>query len=1088
MSSVLLSVLHVRVCFHTGDTFSAEESPDHRRQGCSSAKCLPPTVQTTDIHDATMVAPTRLLRASWSSTLRLPKSTFPPRPLPVSRPNYLRRCTDELYAWQQKTRASPDADGKAPASFTLHDGPPYANGPLHIGHALNKITKDIICRYQVGQGKKVSYIPGWDCHGLPIEIKALQAQKKDLAQTDAVSVREAARELAANTVESQMKGFKEWAVMGDWDNAYKTMDKGFEIRQLEVFKNMFEKGLIYRQFKPVYWSPSSQTALAEAELEYDENHNSLAAFVRFPVHATGDLQNSALKSIADSLNVAIWTTTPWTLPANKAIAVHRDMEYSVVRDAEKNNENIIVASSRVEEYQKMIGRDVEVVLSGIPGSDLAGQLSYENPLQKANGLQPILHADFVTDSSGTGLVHMAPGHGMDDYHSCSAIGIDAFAPVDDAGKFTKEAFPEEPELLEGLPVADVKRTGSNAILKYLDKHDMLRAKHNFRHKYPIDWRTKEPVIVRATAQWFANVDDIKDLAMKALEGVQFIPETGRSRLESFIQGRSQWCISRQRAWGVPIPALFKVLGDGQLEATMDAATIEHIISVIKERGINAWWTDAQDDPAWQPKHLDGTFVRGRDTMDVWFDSGTTWTMLPSNETEPVADVYFEGTDQHRGWFQSSLLTHVATQATKNNTVKAPYKTLITHGFTLDGDGRKMSKSLGNVIAPAQIMSGELLPPVKRKKQKGEKQAAPKNAAPTYDAMGSDALRLWAASSDYTRDVTVGQPVLISVNQALHKYRVTFKWLLGVLSLASCPPVYTSFGDIRNELVGHKDLEAPSPPLKNLADRLAVHRLSQVSHDVHSHYSKYEFFKGINMLNKYIANDLSAFYFETLKDRIYTGHKSDCQELQKVLGLIFYELLQMLAPVCPLLVEEVWDHAPEALRNSSVHPARMPWTPLPRASQATQSFLGDTQVYIDRINSAIKAGQERLRANKKIGSSLESAVTICHKEDGPIGDWFSAHFAKAMSTSDAKHLSAVQLDELAGVFVVSGVEMQGAGKEPLALEWKEEEVFVADEEKGWDGKVVVHGARHAKCPRCWRFQSESEGDLCGRCDEVVKQEA
>jgi isoleucyl-tRNA synthetase len=1040
--------------------------------------------------DATMVVPTRFLRASWSSTLRLPKSTFPPRPLPASTAEYLRRCTAEHYAWQRNARSAPDADGKTPATFTLHDGPPYANGPLHVGHALNKITKDLICRFQVGQGKNVSYIPGWDCHGLPIEIKALQAQKKDLTQTDPVGVREAATELATKTIEKQMQGFKEWAVMGDWDNAYKTMEKGFEIRQLEVFKKMFEAGLIYRQYKPVYWSPSSRTALAEAELEYDENHKSLAAFVRFPVHVTNELQDGAFASITEPVGVVIWTTTPWTLPANRAIAVHKDIMYSVMQDSEKDNEKIIIATSRVEEYQKMLGRDLVVVLSELRGSDLAGQLSYENPFQKANGLQPILHADFVTDSSGTGLVHMAPGHGMDDYHACGALGIDAFAPVDDAGAFTKEAFPEQPELFEGLAVSDLKKTGSNAILNYLDKQNLLRAKHNYRHKYPIDWRTKEPVIVRATAQWFANVDNIKDGAMKAIENVNFMPGTGRSRLESFIQGRSQWCISRQRAWGVPIPALYKTLKDGQLEAAMDAETIQHIINVIEERGINAWWTDAQDDPVWKPQHLNGSYLRGRDTMDVWFDSGTSWAMLPPRGDRPVADVYFEGTDQHRGWFQSSLLTHVATQSSESGHIKAPYETLITHGFTLDSDGRKMSKSQGNVIEPAQIMSGELLPPVKRKKQKGDKPAVSKGSASTYDAMGSDALRLWVASSDYTRDVTIGQPVLMSVNQALHKYRVTFKWLLGVLSLPSCPPLYRSFSDVRNELVGQRDLGVSQAPLKNLVDRLAVHRLAKVSHDVHGYYTKYEFFKGVNLINRYITNDLSAFYFETLKDRIYTGHKSDCQQLQKVIGLIFYELMQMLAPVCPLLVEEAWDYTPKALKSNSVHPARTTWTPLPRADLQTEAFLTETQNYIDRINTAVKAAQERVRADKKLGSSLESAIAI-HNGSGEPCQWFSSHFSRALTGTEVQAfpegLSPAQRDELAGLFVVSGVRMGWTPETLTGREgYSEEEAFVADEEKGWSGSVVVHQALAEKCPRCWRYQKEEDDELCGRCGEVTKE--
>ncbi|KAE8825007.1 hypothetical protein PTNB73_07105 [Pyrenophora teres f. teres] len=826
-----------------------------------------------------------LPRASWSKTLRLPKSSFPPRPQASKTPEYLRRCTDELYAWQR----SPDRinyngnqrhqkngglgvsgknGGSEPTSeFTLHDGPPYANGPLHVGHALNKITKDVICRFQVGQGKRVSYIPGWDCHGLPIEIKALQAQKKDAAQTDAVSVRRAARELATRTIKEQKKGFKEWAVMGDWDNAYQTMERGFEIRQLGVFKSMFEKGLVYRMFKPVYWSPSSRTALAEAELEYDEGFKSLAAFVRYPVRV-GEGLRGKLGDVDGDVSVIIWTTTPWTLPANKAIAVHRDMQYSLVKDAEKGNELILIAASRVEEYEKILERKLEVVVPDVRGSDLVDQVQYENPFQKANGLQPIIHADFVTDSSGTGLVHLAPGHGMDDYNVCMSLNVPAFAPIDDAGAFTKDAFPEHPELLEGLPVADIKKSGSNAVCKYLEQLDMLRAKHNYRHKYPIDWRTKEPVITRATEQWFANVEGIKAASMKAISNVNFLPDSGRCRLESFIQGRSQWCISRQRAWGVPIPALYKVEDDGALTATMDSDIITHIIDVIKHRGIDAWWTDPADDPAWTPPHLTGTgtYVRGKDTMDVWFDSGTSWSLLPRSQhpDKPLADVYLEGTDQHRGWFQSSLLTYIATQSyTTTDAVKAPYKTLITHGFTLDASGRKMSKSLGNVVSPAQIMSGELLPPVKRKKSKGQTTATD-TTTQNYDTLGADALRLWAATSDYTRDVTIGQPMLLSINTSLHKYRVTFKWLLGIFSLTTCPPPFSSF----NNTLNPHDMAN----LGHLADRLALHRLAQVSHDVYAHYANYEFFKGVGAVNRYIGLDLSAGYFEMIKDRMYTGDK------------------------------------------------------------------------------------------------------------------------------------------------------------------------------------------------------------------------
>jgi isoleucyl-tRNA synthetase len=1043
-----------------------------------------------------MLTPTRVLRASWSSTLRLPKSSFPPRPSPAANSEYLRRCTDDLYVWQRGEERfatlkelndesnalarTPTGHGRENATrptFTLHDGPPYANGPLHIGHALNKITKDIICRFQITQGKQVSYIPGWDCHGLPIEIKALQAQKKDASQIRPVGVREAARKLATRTIEEQKRGFKEWAVMGDWDHAYNTMERGFEIRQLEVFKTMFEKGLIYRQNKPVHWSPSSKTALAEAELEYDEGHKSLAAFVRFPVKVSEALKDGALKGIEREINVVIWTTTPWTLPANSAIAIHKDLEYCLVEDSQGSQELTLVAASRVKEYETVLERELSVVVPGMRGSDLAGQLQYENPFQRARGLQPIIHADFVTDSSGTGLVHLAAGHGMDDYQVCHALGFPAFAPVDDAGAFTKEAFPEQPELLEGLLVADEKKTGSNAVCDYLEKQGLIRGKQVYRHKYPIDWRTKEPVITRATEQWFANVESIKDASMKAITDVNFMPATGRSRLESFIQGRSQWCISRQRAWGVPIPALYKVEGE-TLEATMDSATIEHVINVIKERGIDAWWRDAHDDPVWKPEHLTGTYIRGRDTMDVWFDSGTSWTLLPDQADQPVADVYLEGTDQHRGWFQSSLLTYVASQPYSTSLVKAPYRTLITHGFTLDSEGRKMSKSLGNVISPMQIMSGELLPPIKRKKQKGQaaNDAQAKPGAQAYDAMGSSALRLWAASSDYTRDVTIGQPVLMSVNQALHKYRVTFKWLLGIFSLPSCPPTFPSFEALTTE----------EPENINLADRLAIHRLVQVSHEVHSHYAKYEFFKGVNALNKYISNDLSSFYFETLKDRIYTGDKRDCQDIQRVLGLIFYELLKILAPVTPLLVEEVWDHVPASLKDSTTHPARGHWTPLSVPNHPPAQEMEAMHTIVNALGAAIKGSQERLRADKKIGSSLESGVTLHLGREA--ADTFSRDFA------NCTHASPTEMqDQLASAFVVSGfqIRVDDGGHDTVVSaaqsEWSVEEILdpIQTGCLSHGARIAVHAPPGEKCPRCWRFVKTPEDELCGRCDGVVK---
>jgi isoleucyl-tRNA synthetase len=507
---------------------------------------------------------------------------------------------------------------------------------------------------------------------------------------DAVGVRRAARSLATKTVKEQMKGFREWGVMADWDKAWTTMDKGFEIKQLGVFQEMVKKGLIFRRHKPVYWSPSSRTALAEAELEYKDDHVSTAAYVKFPV--TGVPEGLKGKLPDGQLYAVIWTTTPWTLPANRAIAVHHDLEYSVV---ESGSDLLLIASTRLSQLAGMLfgETEVELVLDSLRGSDLVGA-QYVNVLRgKESVPQPVVRADYVSAESGSGLVHMAPGHGIEDYDVCTPLGIKADAPVNDLGCFTSSALPDDPHALEGKSVL---HGGSSEVLKILG--DKVLAVHKYKHKYPYDWRTKLPVILRATEQWFADVGSVKDHALSSLEEVRFIPEGGRARLESFVKGRSEWCISRQRAWGVPIPALYNEDG----VAVLTDESVAHVISVINERGIDAWWTDSQDDPAWVIPGLEGQYRRGTDTMDVWFDSGTSWT-----QSDQQADVYLEGTDQHRGWFQSSLLTHVNASGREG----APFKTCITHGFTLDQDGKKMSKSIGNIIAPRQIVDGSLLPPV-----------------------------------------------------------------------------------------------------------------------------------------------------------------------------------------------------------------------------------------------------------------------------------------------------------------------------------------------------------------------------------------
>ncbi|KAI5922054.1 isoleucyl-tRNA synthetase [Camillea tinctor] len=958
----------------------------------------------------------------WTGSLRLPMSTFPPRPISQCRAEYIRQCADDLYEWQKHNRPADN-------TFVLHDGPPYANGNLHVGHALNKILKDMILRFKIQQGRQVNYIPGWDCHGLPIELKVLEkAQEKKFTP---VEIRKSARKLATHTVLQQMIGFRKYGVMADWDQRWTTMDAVYEMRQLRLFQKMVKKGLIYRKFKPVYWSPSSQTALAEAELEYKDDHISHAAWVKFPVldsWRTLPPFESLSSQIMGNLYAIIWTTTPWTLPANRAIAIHNDLEYYVIRD---ENDGLLIAKSRLEALlAKLAAKSKDPkefhtspgVLGTFAGHQLKG-VEYTNRFRgKTAPPQPVIHANFVSSDSGSGLVHLAPGHGFDDYEVCSSLGIPVSAPIDDQGKFTKDAFPDAPEELLSAP--SINEGGGRNVLDLLSPYGDVLLVERYKHKYPYDWRTKQPVVIRATEQWFADVASIKGEALEALKEVNFIPETGRKRLESFVQGRSEWCISRQRAWGVPIPALYGEAG----AAIITDEVVEHIISVIEERGTDAWWSDAADDPVWIPSSLTGQFRRGTDTMDVWFDSGSSWSMMPSR-----ADVYLEGTDQHRGWFQSSLLTRIAaaTDGDAGFEKGAPFKQLITHGFTLDQDGKKMSKSLGNIIEPRQVMEGRLLPSLKRKSAHGP---------PPYDALGPDALRLWVASSDYTNDVVIGVPVLQSINNTLIKYRVITKMLLGSMRES-----------------------ARAAPL-TAVDEIAIVQLQDTMDEVSKAFDNHEFNKGFNALNRWVANDLSAFYLEASKDRLYCGDGGG------VLEPIFTGFLRMLAPMTPLLVEEAWDHRPEWMKRdrSLIHPLHQlysdPIIDSTRLTHDASDLRADLPVLMG-VNAAIKAALERGRHEKVLGSSLQSSVLI-----------------NADSTTTT--VLRKYLDELEAMFVVSSVEIDGSV--PKHPGWVYREKFdINVNGTRYGGKLYALPPKGAKCGRCWRYIAREDGELCDRCEYIVE---
>jgi isoleucyl-tRNA synthetase len=900
----------------------------------------------------------------------------------------------------------------------------------------------------------VQYVPGWDCHGLPIELKALARHEwKEHKAGDALAIREAARAFAQGAVEEQMEGFKSWGVMGDWEGHWKTMDKSFELRQLAVFKAMANKGLIYRKHKPVYWSPSSLSALAEAELEYEEDHVSTAALVKFPL-----AKNTSFKPLADimpTLHGVIWTTTPWTLPANQAIAVHKDLTYMVVKA--KKHGHLLVAESRVGFIEELLGEHLKVITSNISGKSLVGSGYKTLPIFADNhSSRPVVHADFVSPDAGTGLVHCAPGHGMEDYEALQPLiskgEVVVKAPVDDSGCFTKDAAPGDPDLLLGQ---NVFVTGNEKVLQILDSAGLLLAQHKYKHKYPYDWRTKKPVLIRATAQWFADVSSIRNGALKSLGPVDFRPATGKTRLTSFVAGRSEWCISRQRAWGVPIPALYR---NQTGEAILTDSSISHIIEVIEERGIEAWWADEPHDPAWIiPELLASTsasdYRRGTDTMDVWFDSGTSWTGMVTGDYQndvPVADVYIEGTDQHRGWFQSSLLTHNAYQVSlyPDKPPVAPFRSLITHGFTLDGEGKKMSKSVGNIVSPDEIIAGTIsssttttTPPAQKSKK------SPKRALP----LGPDVLRLWVASSDFSKDVMVSETVVKSVHAVLHKYRVTIKLLLGNLSDFSPPATSLPYSSL------------------SLADRIALHHLYSVSTTAREALVSYEFHKAVNTLNHWITSDLSSFYIEAVKDILYCSSPSGDRRraVQTVLHHILCQMQAMLGPLTPMLVEESWEHCPETLRAREQPPLQRIWDPVP-AEWYDEKLEKIYLPLIAAINTAVKSAQERARADKKMGSSLDSDVSI--------------------TLDDADTITLLQplASQLAEILVVSNLHFHRDGAAQSTVGWSTD-APIQDADSKVIGTAYIYAPKDRKCARCWRYLVVQEhAELCRRCESVVKE--
>ena len=774
----------------------------------------------------------------------LPKTKFPLRTSPATSDPAVRAAAnfDQLYKWQQEERK------EAPV-FTLHDGPPYANGPPHMGHALNKILKDIINRYKLLRGFRVEYQPGWDCHGLPIELKA--CKDEDFAGSSALEIRSKASRFAEQALTRQREEFRSWGCFGDWENPYLTMHPGYEAEQIGVFHEMYKKGCIYRGFKPVYWSPSSETALAEAELEYKE-HVSPSVYAMFPL-SPGSLDHH---HPGGGIFALVWTTTPWTLVANKAICYHPEHSYSLVEVRHDGTSKLLLVGSKCLDQLSSILGDRRLVRT-VPGSQLCG-VRYRSPIEdRGEEWRPFLPAFHVSDEEGTGLVHTAPSHGYDDYAIGRKNGLDLNCTVDGRGRYTREAGAD----LEGLDVLD---EGNKHILGKLRSFGTLFHEQPYSHRYPYDWRTKKPVIIRSTHQWFADVSSLKEQARRAvMGGVTFHPAHSRNRLLNFLEGRDDWCISRQRLWGVPLPIFYRTSDDTPL---VTDETILHIKNLFGRFGSDCWWKLSKEELL--PKSLSAEaelYRRGEDTMDVWFDSGSSWASVLKgrghDEEGGVADLYLEGSDQHRGWFQSSLLTSVAVRG------RSPYRTLLTHGFVLDKTGDKMSKSLGNATSPADILT-------------------------TLD-FGADVMRLWVASSDYHRDVQLSDSILKQNSDFLQRIRNICRFLLGNLS---------SF-DPSEDVV-------PYPHLSKL-DKYILHRLSEFNGKSLSSYDAFEFSGVHHNLSTFLPNDLSSFYFDIIKDRLYcdlegsTKRRSTLTVLYHILGTV----VQSVAPIAPHLAEEVAQHPP-----------------------------------------------------------------------------------------------------------------------------------------------------------------------------------
>ena len=922
----------------------------------------------------------------YKDTLNLPQTDFP------MKANLNQREPEMLAKWEQNgLYAKLETSGKDKPLYILHDGPPYANGHIHIGHALNKTLKDILLKVKRMEGFHAPYVPGWDCHGLPIELQVEKNLGSRKNQISKLEMRRECRSYAAKFVDIQKEEFKRLGILGDWENPYLTMNYEYEGLTAAELARFAHNGGLYRGRKPVHWCSSCVTALAEAEVEYAD-HTSPSIYVRFALQ--DDLSAEIPALAGKQAYIVIWTTTPWTIPANLAVALHPEFDY-VALETEKGV--LIVAEGLKDSFLAAVGLTGSVIATFKAG--VLERKRCKHPFYDRDSI--VLLGDHVTLEAGTGCVHTAPGHGQEDYELALKEGLEIYNPVDNHGKYL-----ENVEFFGGQQVFPANQS---VIDKLIEVGALLQTS-TISHSYPHCWRCKKPIIFRATEQWFISMkaNDLRDKALKAIDQVEWIPKWGRERIYGMIENRPDWCVSRQRSWGVPITA-FSCTACGEYIA--DGTIMDHIAEIFKKESSDVWfdWSAEKLLPAGSvcPKCGAAAFEKENDILDVWFDSGVSHAaVLESNpKLHSPADMYLEGSDQHRGWFHSSLLESVGTRGT------APYKSVLTHGFVLDGQGRKMSKSVGNVVAPEDVIK----------------------------KFGADVLRLWVSAMDYQDDTRISQEILTRVAEAYRRIRNTCRYILGNIN--------------------NFDPATQSVPFSEMPeiDRWALHQLEILKERVLTAYQELEFHVIYQEVNGFCTTEMSSFYLDILKDRMYTSKGSSLERLsaQTVMFRILDTLVRVLAPVLSFTSDEVWQFMPGE-REESVHLAEFPAL----HPEWKDDALAARWERIIKVRSDVSKALELARVAKTIGHSLNAAVIIAAP---PELFAFLQNYAA----------------ELNSIFIVS--------KTALATDL-EGEYWTSENLEGL--KVQVTAAPGEKCERCWYYSEELGTDaghptICPKCTTAVK---